>query len=48
MTQDEIEFWEWIGIKPPEEEKKYPERNEDKAVDWEMTQLFYERSLHLK
>lgn len=47
MTQDEKEFWEWIGIKPPEE-KKYPERNEDKAVDWEIVQLLYERSLDLK
>jgi hypothetical protein len=49
MTEEEREFWEWIGITPLEKEKtKSFERNEEKAINWDLERIHYNLNQGLK
>jgi hypothetical protein len=48
MTEEEREFWEWLGITPEKETPKIAERNEDKAINWDLERIYYNLNHGLK
>ena len=57
MTEEEREFLEWTnqteyirGFKPtkPTKPTKIAERNEDKAINWDLERIYYELNQGLK